>query len=1145
VVSLDTFKEADTRSGRVWLISNDRPIAESIEAYGEWAQIEIEFLTQFLPNEGLILDIGSHIGIHALAFAAAAPKAIVHAFEPQPQIAALLHRNALAFGSRIIVHPNAVGRNSGTAFISSLSFTQPTNAGAVQVSLFGQSGDFQINITSIDELNLNDVRFMKLDIEGHEAAALQGAAKTISRELPVIFCEVNSIDSAAKVFRAMERHSYDAFFITTPAYNEENYRRNGTNFFGVAHESALLFIPTHRPAPRRLKTTVCSRVESLDDLARLFLETPQYGDEPRFDRNVDELRRQHKALRAENGDLREALRAAKARYSVLARFIRKSDLSVRRRSFRGTLARLLSNTEFAKTCRELSRSGLFDRRWYKRTYHDVSTSMLEPVADYILYGAFEGRQPNRAFNTSYYLDTNADVLSAGINPLLHYVKWGEKENRRPCTEFDPQAYQESHPDVDRSRTLLLKHYLEPGRAQKQARPSYQPKAPDSCVFEALRSKNRRTGAPRIDVIIPVYKGYADTLACIASVLSSDNIAPHELIVIDDQSPDLELSKALDRLAAMGLIKLLRNEQNIGFVRTVNRGMALHNDRDVILLNSDTLVFNDWLDRLSFHAASSRVATVTPFTNNGTICSYPEFCRDNPFELDIPFAELDRIAAKINKTERTEIPTGVGFCMYITRSALNAVGLFDEDAFGKGYGEENDFCVRAKWLDFKNLHALDIFVFHSGETSFGESSPALKKRGLAALLKKHPKYLKAIKEYIKSDPARLQRAKLDVGRLLQNAPNSITFCITHTRGGGIERYLQDRAERLKHTGEFLLLGVPIDSGNRIQLTSVYGRGEFSNLQDFDLGDVLPLADLLQSLGISHIEVHSTVGWSCRILDAIPHLARICHLEFDFVAHDYAAACPQINLINETEIYCGEQGEQQCRRCLLAKPVQSNGIHPDAAKFGLDDIIKWRAAYGRFFSFARNVIAPSTDTARRLKRYFPQIQPNILPHTEVVSPITRRVAQRFSGGMLRVAVIGAIGSHKGSDVLLKCAVDALQRRLPLEFVIIGYANIDRVRWPSNLTVTGPYKEREIFDLLEEQKAHLVLLPSVWPETYCYTLTSAIAAGFAVYAFDFGAPAERLRDNPANVLIPTAMISSPQKINDILLEFASRQCDVVTEN
>ena len=91
------------------------------------------------------------------------------------------------------------------------------------------------------------------------------------------------------------------------------------------------------------------------------------------------------------------------------------------------------------------------------------------------------------------------------------------------------------------------------------------------------------------MIIPVYRGYDDTLACIFSVLSSSNATVFETVVIDDASPDRALSKALRRLSELGLITLLRNSSNLGFVRTANRGMQLHDNRDVILLNSDTLV----------------------------------------------------------------------------------------------------------------------------------------------------------------------------------------------------------------------------------------------------------------------------------------------------------------------------------------------------------------------------------------------------------------------------------------------------------------------------------------------------------------------------------------------------------------------------
>src|SRR5262249_29027489 len=161
-----------------------------------------------------------------------------------------------------------------------------------------------------------------------------------------------------------------------------------------------------------------------------------------------------------------------------------------------------------------------------------------------------------------------------------------------------------------------------------------------------------------------------------SVLNSRNRTPFELIVVDDASPEASLKESLDRLADLKLITLLRNGRNLGFVATANRGMSLHEGRDVLLLNSYTLVFGVWLDRLRQHGIQADIASVTPFTNNGTICSYPKFCSDNLSELEVEFDEIDRMAAAVNCGQSVEVPTGVGFCMYISRKALDEIGLFD-------------------------------------------------------------------------------------------------------------------------------------------------------------------------------------------------------------------------------------------------------------------------------------------------------------------------------------------------------------------------------------------------------------------------------------------------------------------------------------
>ncbi len=130
----------------------------------------------------------------------------------------------------------------------------------------------------------------------------------------------------------------------------------------------------------------------------------------------------------------------------------------------------------------------------------------------------------------------------------------------------------------------------------------------------------------IDVIVPVYDGYQETRACLESVLASVNSTPYHLLIIWDDGPDSRLHEYVRSLAPSPQIELIENQVNLGFVKTVNLAMAVNPQRDVVLLNSDTLVANNWLDRLAEAAASDdRVATVTPFSNNAEICSFPRFC----------------------------------------------------------------------------------------------------------------------------------------------------------------------------------------------------------------------------------------------------------------------------------------------------------------------------------------------------------------------------------------------------------------------------------------------------------------------------------------------------------------------------------------
>lgn len=254
----------------------------------------------------------------------------------------------------------------------------------------------------------------------------------------------------------------------------------------------------------------------------------------------------------------------------------------------------------------------------------------------------------------------------------------------------------------------------------------------------------------VDIIIPVYNAADHVERCIDSVLCN-TFSEFNLIVIDDASPEAATRQLMGKLKDVDdqRITVLTNPENSGFVGTVNKGMTI-STRDVVLLNSDTIVTKNWLKQLKQCAVSDQtIGTITPFSNNAEICSFPNFCQDNPVP-DNP----ERIAQSLAAAEQAvypEIPTAVGFCMYITRSLLDDVGNFNEQAFGRGYGEENDFCRRAVQAGYRNVLCDTAYVVHVGSRSFGAEKQAHCERNMQVLLSLHPDYLDIVSAFIENDP----------------------------------------------------------------------------------------------------------------------------------------------------------------------------------------------------------------------------------------------------------------------------------------------------------------------------------------------------------------------------------------------------------
>lgn len=272
----------------------------------------------------------------------------------------------------------------------------------------------------------------------------------------------------------------------------------------------------------------------------------------------------------------------------------------------------------------------------------------------------------------------------------------------------------------------------------------------------------------VDVLIPVYDGYEETLECLNSAIRSRrlNRTAHRLVVLDDATPNAPLREALLAMAAAGDIEHVINPVNLGFIRNVNRGMAYSPERDVVWLNADTRVHGDWLDRLRAVAYSDKsIASVTPFTNNGELMSFPESRISHSMPSAQEQAHLDDLARQTDSPPM-EIETGCGFCLYIKRRAIVEVGYLDEVHLMRGYGEETDWCLRARSHGWRHMGAPNVFVAHQGGASFGDEKVVRVAYNNAILMRRYPDASARYSAFCLRDPIKPARQALQRARLAE-------------------------------------------------------------------------------------------------------------------------------------------------------------------------------------------------------------------------------------------------------------------------------------------------------------------------------------------------------------------------------------------
>ena len=352
-------------------------------------------------------------------------------------------------------------------------------------------------------------------------------------------------------------------------------------------------------------------------------------------------------------------------------------------------------------------------------------------------------------------------------------------------------------------------------------------------------------------------------------------------------------------------------------------------------------------------------------------------------------------------------------------------------------------------------------------------------------------------------------------------------VTHRFGGGTERHVRDLCEALSGVGIDALMIFGLDRSH--VACEVPRLPSLASLHYHLDTDYESLVRDLARLEIRLIHFHSNISIPQKLM-ALP---QVLGVPYYCTIHDYSWFCPRVNLIDESEIYCGEPEVSVCDDCIRRADA---GLWQEFTST-YQSVAQLRAQSRAVLSGARKVFCPSRDTKLRMARQFQlvnlEVRGNLEPLETPAQTATLPDAQDRTVG---IAVIGFISRKKGMNVLRQCAEAALRDRLPLHFVVVGFTEDDEAFQSfHNVTITGRYKEGNAGNLIRGHKLRLALFPIVWPETYSYTLSIALDAGLYPVAFDLGAIAERIRALKFGHLLPLETI--PEEINATLMARSSQ--------
>lgn len=499
----------------------------------------------------------------------------------------------------------------------------------------------------------------------------------------------------------------------------------------------------------------------------------------------------------------------------------------------------------------------------------------------------------------------------------------------------------------------------------------------------------------VDIIIPIYNAYEDLTICLESLYKNTNLKENRLILINDNSPDERIKPYLEQQRGENII-VIHNESNKGFSNNINIGMAQSEENDVILLNSDTILTANWVEKIVACAyREPSIGTVTPLSNNATLCSVPEFCEENKLPEGMTVDQAGEIIEKCSMHRYPRITVAHGFCMFVKREVIDAVGNFDAETFERGYGEENDFCNRAEQAGYHHVMCDDTYIYHSGTKSFISKE---KERYIMLhdriLRERYPEQMHGNDLHVQKNPNHFVGENVDIYFDLANGKKNILYVVqsdfkkgAEDNIGGTQLHVRDLMTGLK---EKYNVFVAARNGQYLNLTVYYGNkqkdfefyiGKRKSIYEFQNKRFENLwRNILSAFHIDLIHVHHVINASFDIF----YVAKEYGIPLVFTAHDFYFICPSVKMLDEQDHICiGTDQSETCRECLHSQLGITDKI----------DYMKiWREKCAEVLTICQRVVVPDESAAEVISLYYPFVKEklSVVEHGyDVVADIKKEV------------------------------------------------------------------------------------------------------------------------------------------------------------